>query len=588
LSRPLFGQNTDAAAISPVANPSIDAAGILAAIGEAAFVWEIEHGNLIWSANAPQVLKGVPAATLGNAAEYSRLAAAGKNLSRYDVIARAVLRDQGAGVAYQLQYELNAQSSPIKVEEIGRGYAGRDGKPIRAIGLVRVVTERHEIEKRLVQLSQFDGLTGELNRASLLAELERAVEEAKRDRTSLGFMLIAVDHLARINEAFGHNAADEVIAEVARRFRARLRLGDVMGRFSGNKLAVILRDCTREKMEAAADRFLALARDEAIHTSAGSVAITVSAGGIIAPRHARNARDVMGRAQEALDTAKQRWKGHFWSWRPSVEIETRRLKNIRATDEIVRALNERRIEVAFEPVVDAATLKPAFYESLLRVRRQNGELLSAQEVVPIAEKLGLIRLLDHQMLRLVIEQLALAPGVTLSVNISPDTTTDPDWWANLEGLLRTHPEISGRLIVEITETVAIQDVDEVRGFVSRLKNMGIRIAIDDFGAGFTSFRNLRKLSVDIVKIDGAFIQAMLHSADDRAFTQSLIELAKRLGLQTVAEWVQNEATAALLREWGCTYIQGHHTGIATLERPWPAPRPGDQVQQAASSARVSA
>lgn len=588
MNSPHFGQSIDASALSPGHVPSIDTAGILAAIGEAAFVWEIESGNLIWSANAAQVLKGVPPATLASATGYSRLSAAGKNLSRYDVIAQAVLRDQGAGVAYQLQYELNVQPSPIMVEEIGRGFAGRDGKPIRAIGLVRVVTERHENEKRLVQLSQFDGLTGELNRASLLAELEHAIEEAKRDRTSIGFMLVAVDHLARINEAFGHNAADEVIAEVARRIRARLRLGDIMGRFSGNKLAVILKDCAREKMEAAADRFLALVRDEVILTTAGSVAITASAGGIIAPRHARSARDAMGRAQEALDTAKQRWKGHFWPWRPSVEIETRRLKNIRATDEIVRALNERRIEVAFEPVVDTATLKPAFYESLLRVRRQNGELLTAQEVVPIAEKLGLIRLLDHQMLRLVIEQLAAAPGAVLSVNISPDTTADPDWWANLEGLLRAHPGISGRLIVEITETVAIQDIDDVRGFVSRLKNMGIRIAIDDFGAGLTSFRNLRKLSVDIVKIDGAFIQAMLHSADDRAFTQSLIELAQRLGLQTVAEWVQNEATAAVLREWGCTYIQGHHTGLATLERPWPASRAADQARPAALPARNSA
>lgn len=583
MNRPHSGQNAAAASTaSSDANFAVDAAGILAAIGETAFVWDIAGGSLTWGANAARVLKGVPATTLASAAEYSRLSAAGKNLSRYDVIAQAVLRDQGAGVVYQLQYELNVQPSPIRIEEIGRGYAGRDGKPIRAIGLVRVINERYENEKRLIQLSQFDGLTGELNRASLLAELERAIDETKRDRTSLGFVLIAVDHLARINEAFGHNAADEAIAEVARRIRARLRIGDVMGRFSGNKLAVILKDCTREKMEAAADRFLALVRDEVIVTSAGAVAITASAGGIIAPRHARGARDAMGRAQEALDTAKQRWKGHFWPWRPSVEIETRRLKNIRATDEIVQALNERRIEVAFEPVVDATTLKPVFHECLLRIRRRNGELLMAQEIVPIAEKLGLIRLLDHQMLQLVIEELAAAPDLVLSVNISPDTTADPGWWANLEGLLRTHPGIPGRLIVEITETVAIQDIDDVRGFVARLKNLGIRIAIDDFGAGFTSFRNLRKLSVDIVKIDGAFIQAMLRSADDRAFTRSLIELAQRLDLETVAEWVQDEATAALLREWGCTYIQGHHTGLATLERRWPVRRADDEARPAAS------
>jgi EAL domain-containing protein (putative c-di-GMP-specific phosphodiesterase class I) len=124
------------------------------------------------------------------------------------------------------------------------------------------------------------------------------------------------------------------------------------------------------------------------------------------------------------------------------------------------------------------------------------------------------------------------------------------------------------LIVEITETVAIQDIDDVRGFVARLKNLGSRIAIDDFGAGYTSFRNLRKLGVDIVKIDGAFVQNLAHSADDRAFVQTLIDLARRLEIKTVAEWVQDEQSASMLRDWGCDYIQGRLIGLATSERPW--------------------
>jgi EAL domain-containing protein (putative c-di-GMP-specific phosphodiesterase class I) len=133
--------------------------------------------------------------------------------------------------------------------------------------------------------------------------------------------------------------------------------------------------------------------------------------------------------------------------------------------------------------------------------------------------------------------------VQLSLNISPDTTMDPDWWTSIESLMRAHPGVAERLIVEITETVAIQDLDDVRGFVTRLKNFGSQIAIDDFGAGYTSFRNLRKLGVDIVKIDGAFVQNIAASADDRAFVQTLIDLARRLGIKTVAEWVQDEESA---------------------------------------------
>jgi EAL domain-containing protein (putative c-di-GMP-specific phosphodiesterase class I) len=172
------------------------------------------------------------------------------------------------------------------------------------------------------------------------------------------------------------------------------------------------------------------------------------------------------------------------------------------------------------------------------------------------------------VLELVLAELAASPTVQLSLNISPETTTDPDWWSSIESCLRANPLITQRLIVEITETVAIRDIDDVRHFVTRLKNHGCRIAIDDFGAGYTSFRNLRRLGVDIVKIDGAFVQNVVRSADDRAFVQTLIDLARRLELKTVAEWVQDAEAAALLRGWGCDYIQGRFIGLASNERPW--------------------
>ena len=146
--------------------------------------------------------------------------------------------------------------------------------------------------------------------------------------------------------------------------------------------------------------------------------------------------------------------------------------------------------------------------------------------------------------------------------------------------MRAHPGVAERLIVEITETVAIQDIDDIRGFVTRLKNFGSQIAIDDFGAGYTSFRNLRKLGVDIVKIDGAFVQNIVNSADDRAFVQTLIDLARRLEIKTVAEWVQDDEAAGMLRDWGCDFIQGRLIGLASSQRSWNVP--ADAVLPAAS------
>src|SRR6202008_2491562 len=381
-------------------------------------------------------------------------------------------------------------------------------------------------------------------------------------------MLIGIDHLARVNDAFGFDVADAVISEVAGRIRARLRGGDVLGRFSGNKFGLVLKNCTVDDMNVAAERFLAGIRDDVVPTKSGPVSVTASIGAVTVPRYARNADEAINRAQETLDAAKRRRAGSFGLWRPNVERDAQRRVNIRVTDEIVTALNDRRIVAAFEPVVAARSREAAFYECLVRMEQGDGQVLLAPDIVPVAERLGLIRLVDHRILELVVDELIGAPTVQLSLNISPETTMDADWSATIESLMRSHPAVAERLIVEITETVAIQDVDDIRGFVTRLKNFGSQIAIDDFGAGYTSFRNLRKLGVDIVKIDGAFVQNIPRSADDRAFVQTLIDLARRLEIKTVAEWVQDEEAACLLREWGCDYIQGRLIGLATATRPW--------------------
>lgn len=190
------------------------------------------------------------------------------------------------------------------------------------------------------------------------------------------------------------------------------------------------------------------------------------------------------------------------------------------------------------------------------------------QLVPVAERLGLIRLLDHRVFEIAVAELVAHPEIVLSVNVSPASTTDSEWWSGLGALLRTQRAAAERLIVEITETAAIHDVGETRGFVSRVKDLGCRVAIDDFGAGHTSFRNLRALGVDIVKVDGAFVQNIVRSPDDRAFVQSLLQLAHRLGLKTVAKWVQDEESAALLASWGCDFLQGELIGRASLRRPW--------------------
>ena len=542
----------------------------MASLGQAAFVWDIATDAIAWSDHVASVFPDIPVAALASGAAFSKLIEPVRSI-RSDVLGHSPpARDGDGGASYRIEYGVRTSTSApvLWIEESGCWFAGADGKPARVQGIVRLDNERHARDEQLVRLSRHDPLTGELNRTHLVAALAETIEEAARFRSSFAFMLIGIDRLARINDAFGFDVADEVISEVATRIRARLRSGDVLGRFSGNKFGLILKNCTVEDINVAAERFLAGIRDDVVPTKSGPVSVTTSIGAVSVLRYARNTDEAINRAQEALDMAKRRRAGSFLLWRPNAERDAQRRVNIRVTDEIVTALNERRIVMAFEPVVDVRSREAAFYECLVRMEQADGQVLLAPDIVPVAEKLGLIRLVDHRVLELVVEELATSPNVQLSLNISPDTTMDPDWWASIESLMRAYPGVASRLIVEITETVAIQDIDDVRGFVTRLKNYGSRIAIDDFVAGYTSFRNLRKLGVDIVKIDGAFVQNIARSADDRAFVQTLIDLARRLQIKTVAEWVQDEDAATMLRDWGCDYIQGRLIGLASSQRPW--------------------
>jgi diguanylate cyclase (GGDEF)-like protein len=547
------------------------AAEILSAVGAATYVWTVADDTLMFSNNAGEVLGWPDLGTSLRGEGFARLIDTRGGPGLRELTLRGSRLDHGDGVAYQIEYMLKpaqADGVPIWIEDTGRWTGGLDGRPREARGMIRVVTARREREEKLSTLARIDELSGQLNRNHLTNVLADRLDQALADRSAFAFLIVAIDGLARINDVFGFDVADEAIAVVGQRLRATMRGPDQIGRFSGNKFGILLRDCTPEQMEVAAERFRRAVRGKPVETTAGPIPVTLTVGGVIAPRHASSIGEVVSRAQDALNIARSKRTGSFHAFVPNPERELRRVENIRTTDEIVAALNDRRIGLAFQPIVDTSTRVARFHECLMRIRATDGRIIPAGAIVPIAEQLGLVQLIDHRVLELAVAELYDSPHARLSVNVSAASAADEAWSQTLAALVRGRPDVATRLIVEITESKAIDHLDEIRGFVQRTKKLGCEVAIDDFGAGYTSFRNLRRLDVDLVKIDGAFVENMLQSPDDKLFVQSLLGLANGLGIGTVAEWVQDEATASLLAEWGCTGLQGRLTGMAAEERQW--------------------
>lgn len=218
------------------------------------------------------------------------------------------------------------------------------------------------------------------------------------------------------------------------------------------------------------------------------------------------------------------------------------------------------MRLVLQPMVDSRTGEPRIYECLLRMKREDGEMVSAGQFIELAEQLGLSRYIDKSALEMAVALLKQHPDLTLSVNVSSLTANEPDWMASLRSLTGEDRSITSRLIVEITETSVIVDMDSMKTFVDTLRELGCRIAIDDFGAGYTSFKNLKALKVDMVKIDGAFVRDLAADLTDQAFIRTMVDIARTFNMETVAEWVGDETTVRLLTEAGVDYLQGYHFG----------------------------
>jgi diguanylate cyclase (GGDEF)-like protein len=469
---------------------------------------------------------------------------------------------------FEFEFEAASAMGAVWFEMRGVRLPDSIGNAERLSGTLHIVTERKREAQRLTYLATRDELTGHLNRTSLRAELARAIESAKAEERTCAYLVASIDRLAMINEAYGFGAADEVIVTVGERIAGNLKCTDIVGRTAGNKLGVILGDCSEREMLLVADRLRSIVRGEVISTRGGTVSATISVGAVGLPGAASSSQEAMLRAEEALDRGRATGRDGFAIYAKSPQREMARLRLMTIADEVVAALNDDRLAFAYQPIVSAVTLLPEHYECLLRMKKPDGSIVPAGQFIPAAEQLGIVRLVDRRALEMTVADLHAHPGVTLAVNVSGTTAGDPSWLQSFIHYIREHQDVANRLIVELTETAALEAFEKSTRFISQLRDMGCRVAIDDFGAGFTSFRNLQMLRVDMVKIDGAYVKGLTQSPDNQIFVRTLVNLAKNFNLLTVAEWVGSAEEAQLLATFGVDYFQGFHFGEPSLQPEW--------------------
>ena len=526
---------------------------------EAVFHWDIARDRLHWGGAIREVLQVDDPARLDSTRAWLLHLDTPHADLRHEALREAFERGHREyAVSYRFMPEGREEERGFMVLEEGRWMPDANGEPAHVFGVIRRLSCLTDGDCMPANLPmQMDPTSGLFCRSYFFKRLEEFLEHQAPKDQHAALLILSVSNYSIIFDAYGFEAADAAYSEVARRLNRVLRAGDIIARYGDNRIAMLIHDCAEDDLEPALRRFLHTPMSEPIETPQGPVWPMLAIGAVLLPQHAQTITEAISCAEEALAEAEARPSSSAITFVPSQNRISRRAMKARFANEIFDALKQRRFTLAFQPVVRADDGTPIYHEALLRLLKGQ-ETAPASHLIPVAEELGLIRLLDLEVLDLALEALRMQPEGKLGINIS--ATTVMDGRAFLDHLAEHEDTVRDRLIIEITESAMLGDAERVNSFIARAHALGCKVALDDFGSGYTSFRNLRDMDFDIVKLDGAFCENLSDNEENQHFVRSLIELASRTGIQIVAEWVEREEDAALLREWGVHGMQGYLFG----------------------------
>jgi len=420
------------------------------------------------------------------------------------------------------------------------------------------ITDRHALQQELEHRALHDALTGLPNRALLADRLDQALQAGERQGTKAGLLLIDLDRFKEINDTLGHHYGDELLTLVGPRLAGALRGVDTVARLGGDEFAVLLPVVNGVVAAVEVANKLQLALSRPFRVEGVDLDVEASIGIVVAGEHGNDTSTLMQRADIAMYAAKQRSLG-ISIYRADADSHTP--ERLALLGDLRRALNHDELFLHYQPKVSLRTGEVCGAEALLRWQHPERGLTSPDDFIPLAENTGLVGPLTTHVLNLALEQarrwIDQNAALQIAVNLSARNLLDEELDETVAELLAWYGVDAALLKLEITESAVMTDPTRAAEVLERLSAQGIAISIDDFGAGYTSIRQLRNLPIAELKVDKSFVSGMEHDPGNSTIVRSVIELGHNLGMTAVAEGIENVETLKCLIAYDCDVAQGY-------------------------------
>jgi diguanylate cyclase (GGDEF)-like protein len=467
------------------------------------------------------------------------------------------------------------------VASMRSGAYGYLTKPLRldqlrdtlAEAMAKYEADQTEIQ-RARQLVQLDSLTNLMNKNEFVRRLTAHLEQPSEKTTGGALLLIKITGLNHINHSYSRAEGNKVLQQAALALSKQIRATDILGRFGGDLFSIYLDQVglqgVKERATGIADSLESVKL--VLESDAFSMSLVIG-GACVEP--GMGMEDLLNRADFAMHLAREQHHARIHIYSEADEVHKRELSVQLNTLALIRSAldNPDRLVMYYQPIINLASGKTSHYEALLRIMDENGKPCNTGELVKTCEVFGLIGRLDRAIVSACLNDVKRLPeGTGVAINLSGKSIGDASLLHLIETTISDLNIDPSRVIFELTETAAFYNLEEVRHFVSRIKALGCRFALDDFGVGFSSFYYIKELDFDYLKLDGSFIKNLPKNLNDQVFVRAMVEISKVFDLMVIAEWVEDKETEEMLREFSVSYGQGYYFG-----KPMPLAQPSEKI-----------